>query len=123
MHGKKILVVEDELIAAKSLAKKLNRAGYEVIDIVSYGEKAIKVALEEQPDLVLMDIQLKGNVDGIEARTEIGKQLPIPVIYVTAYADKETMEKAWATKPYGYLLKPFKFPQVLTTIEMALERL
>ncbi|MBC6474134.1 MAG: response regulator [Hormoscilla sp. GM102CHS1] len=122
MHGKKILVVEDELIAAKSLAKKLNRAGYEVIDIVSHGEKAIKVALKEQPDLVLMDIRIKGNMDGIEARTEIGKHLQIPVIYVTAYADKETMERAWATKPYGYLTKPFKFPQVLAKIEMALEK-
>ncbi|MBC6424546.1 MAG: response regulator [Hormoscilla sp. SP12CHS1] len=120
MHGKKILVVEDELIAAKSLAKNLKR--YDVIGIVDRGEKAIKVALEEQPDLVLMDIQLKGNVDGIEARTEIGKQLQITVIYITAYADKETMERAWATKPYGYLVKPFKFPQVLGTIEMALEK-
>lgn len=121
MHGQKILIVEDELIAAKSLANKLKRAGYEVIGIVDRGEKAIKVALEERPDLVLMDIRIKGNVDGIEARTEIGKELPIPVIYLTAYTDKETMERARATEPYDYLVKPFKFPQVLATVEMALQ--
>jgi len=118
----KLLIVEDELIAAESISRNLEQQGYEVVAVVSTGEEAIKEAIANHPDLVLMDIMLPGDIDGIKAAHTIHTQLQIPIVYMTAYADNDTLEKAKHTEPYGYLVKPFKLQDVRTTIEIALQR-
>ncbi|MFN6513100.1 MAG: response regulator [Nostoc sp. CreGUA01] len=120
MTNAKILVVEDEAIVAKDLQYRLNKFGYTVPAIASSGEEAINKAVEITPDLVLMDIKLKGKMDGIEAAQEISRQLDIPIIYLTAYADDTTLERAKITEPFGYLLKPFKEKELKTNIEITL---
>ncbi len=120
MTKAKILVVEDEAIVAKDLQYRLKKFGYTVPAIASSGEEAINIAIEISPDLVLMDIKLKGSMDGIEAAEEIYKRLDIPVIYLTAYADENTLERAKITEPFGYLLKPFKERELQTNIEITL---
>ncbi|HEY9874721.1 MAG TPA: ATP-binding protein [Candidatus Obscuribacterales bacterium] len=122
MISAKILVVEDERIVAKDIVKSLQRLGYVVIASVSSGEEAIKKVSENQPDLVLMDIMLKGEMDGITATEEIRKTFDIPVIYLTAYADENTLQRAKVTDPFGYILKPFDDRDLHTTIEIALRR-
>ena len=115
-----ILIVEDESIIASVIAGALRKFEYEVIDILNSGEAAVAVALEKKPDLILMDIRLQGEMDGIAAVERIQKQLDIPIIYLTAYADEPTLERAKKTKPYGYIPKPFQEIELKTTIEMAL---
>jgi two-component system cell cycle sensor histidine kinase/response regulator CckA len=115
-----ILIVEDESIIASVIAVALKKFSYEVIDILNTGEAAVVVALQRKPDLILMDIRLQGAVDGIAAVEQIQKKLDIPVIYLTAYADEPTLERAKKTKPYGYIPKPFQEIELKTTIEMAL---
>ncbi|WP_414512071.1 response regulator [Nostoc sp. PCC 9305] len=122
MTNAKILVVEDEAIVAKDLQYRLKKFGYTVPAIASSGEEAINIAIEISPDLVLMDIKLKGSMDGIEAAEEIYKRLDIPVIYLTAYADENTLERAKITEPFGYLLKPFKERELQTNIEITLTK-
>ncbi|OYE06209.1 hybrid sensor histidine kinase/response regulator [Nostoc sp. 'Peltigera membranacea cyanobiont' 232] len=122
MTTAKILVVEDEAIVAKDLQYRLIKFGYTVPVIASSGEEAINKAVEISPDLVLMDIKLKGSMDGIEAAQEIYKYLDIPVIYLTAYADDKTLERAKITEPFGYLLKPFKEKELRTNIEITLTK-
>jgi signal transduction histidine kinase len=117
-----ILVVEDERIVAKDIVKSLQRLGYIVIASVASGEEAIKKVSEHQPDLVLMDIMLKGNMDGITATEQIKTSFDIPVIYLTAYADENTLERAKITEPFGYILKPFDERDLHTTIEIAMRR-
>ncbi|MCC5606663.1 response regulator [Nostoc sp. CHAB 5834] len=118
----KILVVEDEAIVAKDLQHRLIKFGYRVPAIASSGEEAINKAIEISPDLVLMDIKLKGSMDGIEAAQEIYKRLDIPVIYLTAYADENTLERAKITEPFAYLIKPFKERELQTNIEITLTK-
>lgn len=120
--SKTILVVEDEGIVAKDLQSRLKKIGYHVPVIVSSGEEAILKIAEVQPDLVLMDIQLKGKIDGIEAAEHIYFQYNIPIIYLTAYADDRTLERARLTDPFGYLLKPFKEKELQTSIEIAFSK-
>ncbi|BAY76707.1 PAS/PAC sensor hybrid histidine kinase [Nostoc linckia NIES-25] len=120
MTNAKILVVEDEAIVAKDLQYRLKKFGYTVPAIASSGEEAINKAIETSPDLVLMDIRLKGNMDGIEAAQEISRELDIPIIYLTAYADDTTLQRAKITEPFGYLLKPFKEKELHTNIEITL---
>ncbi|MFN6569290.1 response regulator [Dendronalium sp. ChiSLP03b] len=122
MTNTSILVVEDEAIVAKDLQNRLKKFGYIVPAIASSGQEAIKKALEIRPDLVLMDIRLKGQMDGIQAAEEINKHLDIPIIYLTAYADDHTLERAKVTEPFGYLLKPFKERELQTNIEIALTK-
>ncbi|MBN4003773.1 ATP-binding protein [Nostoc sp. LPT] len=122
MTKAKILVVEDEAIVAKDLQYRLNKFGYTVPAIASSGEEAINIAREISPDLVLMDIKLKGSMDGIQAAEEIYKRLDIPVIYLTAYADENTLERAKITEPFAYLLKPFKERELQTNIEISLTK-
>ncbi|MGV0106016.1 histidine kinase [Nostoc sp. DSM 114160] len=122
MTKAKILVVEDEAIVAKDLQYRLKKFGYTVPAIASSGEEAINIAIEISPDLVLMDIKLKGSIDGIEAAEEIYKRLDIPVIYLTAYADENTLERAKITEPFAYLLKPFKERELQTNIEITLTK-
>jgi len=115
-----ILIVEDESIIASVIAAALKKFEYEVIDILNTGEAAVTTALRKKPDLILMDIRLQGELDGIGAVELIQKQMDIPVIYLTAYADEPTLERAKKTKPYGYIPKPFQEIELKTTIEMAL---
>ncbi|GAX38255.1 hybrid sensor histidine kinase/response regulator [Nodularia sp. NIES-3585] len=122
MSNTKIVIVEDEAIVAKDLRNRLQKFGYMVSAVASSGQEAINKALEMCPDLVLMDIRLKGQMDGIEAAHEIHKHLDIPIIYLTAYADEKTLDRAKVTEPFGYLLKPFKERELQINIEIALTK-
>jgi EAL domain-containing protein (putative c-di-GMP-specific phosphodiesterase class I)/AmiR/NasT family two-component response regulator len=117
-----ILIVEDELLIARNLARKLKKLGYSIIDIVSSGEAALRVAAEKSPQLVLMDIVIKGDIDGVEAAAKIYKTYGIPVVYLTAYADDATLQRAEQTGSYGYILKPFKERELHATIKIALQK-
>ena len=117
-----ILIVEDELLIAKNLSPKLEKLGYQIADIVSSGADAIQRARELRPDLILMDIVIKGDIDGIETAAIINQELDIPIIYTTAYADDETLQRAEKTGSYGYLLKPFKEREMHATIKIALSK-
>ncbi len=118
----KILIVEDELIAAESLSIDLQKLGYEVIGVVSTGEKAIAKAHNSHPDLILMDIMLRGKMDGITAAQNIHDSLHIPIIYLSAYGDEKTLERAKSTLAYGYLVKPYKIADIASTLAMALAK-
>ena len=118
----KILIVEDELIVAENLSIILQQIGYEIVGIVNAGEKVIENVTATNPDLVLMDIMLQGEIDGITAAEQIYQQFHVPVIYMTAYADDNTIERAKKTEPYGYLVKPFEIIDLKTTIEIALQK-
>ncbi|MEA5580176.1 response regulator [Nodularia harveyana UHCC-0300] len=122
MMNSKILIVEDEAIVAKDLRNRLKKFGYVVPAVAHSGEEAIKKALEFCPDLILMDISLKGKMDGIEAAYEIHKYLDIPIIYLTAYADDQTLTRAKITDHFGYLLKPFKERELQINIEISLNQ-
>ncbi len=115
-----ILVVEDERIVAEDIKMRLQNLGYAVPGIVFSGEEAVKKAEKAQPDLVLMDIVLEGEMNGIEAAAIISSRFNIPIVYLTAYADNKTLEQAKVTEPLGYILKPFEDRELRTTIEMAL---
>lgn len=122
MTNAKILVVEDELIVAENIARHLKKQGYEVVSIVDSGEAAIANAAQLHPDVILMDIMLQGTIDGIATAEQIHRQLDIPIIYMTAYADDATLKRAKQTCPYGYLVKPFKPHDLKVSIEVALQR-
>jgi len=115
-----ILIVEDESIVALDISNRLEKMGYSVLGIATSGPEAVEKALETEPNLILMDIKLRGEMDGVEAVQEIQTQLDIPAIYLTAYADEATLQRAKITGPHGYLLKPFEERDLHTTIEMAL---
>ncbi len=117
-----ILVVEDEGIVAQEIKSRLERLGYAVCGIVHSGVKAIEAADELRPNLVLMDIKIKGDMDGIEAAGEIKTRFNIPVIYLTAYTDEETLKRAKAMEPFGYIVKPFEERNLMVAIEIALHR-
>ncbi|MDI6698523.1 MAG: diguanylate cyclase [Candidatus Saccharicenans sp.] len=119
MKGKKILLVEDELLIARHIEQMVKNLGYQVEEVVESGERAIQLAGEKSPDLVLMDIRLKGQLDGIEAAARIWKQHSIPIVYLTAYADEDTLIKATLAEPFGYLIKPFDEKELLVAIELA----
>ncbi|MEW6297311.1 MAG: response regulator [Thermodesulfobacteriota bacterium] len=120
MKGARILIVEDEKIVAKTLERRLREIGYVVTAVVSSGEEAVRKAAETAPDLILMDIRLQGEVDGIEAASRIRSRLDVPVVYLTAHADETTVERATATEPFGYILKPFGEYNVYVAVETAL---
>jgi signal transduction histidine kinase len=115
-----ILVVEDENIIAKDLQQRLTALGYTVSAIVSSGPDALQKAADLPLDLVLMDIVLKGDMDGVETAEHLRTRFGLPVVYLTAYADAQTLQRAKLTEPLGYLLKPFLDRQLQTTIEIAL---
>ena len=115
-----VLVVEDESIVSKDIQHSLKKLGYNVVGAASTGERAFELASSEKPDIILMDIMLKGEMNGIETAQKVKEELQIPVIYLTAYADESTLEKAKVTEPYGYIIKPFKEVDLHTSIEMAL---
>ena len=116
----RILIVEDETIVALDLKSSLTLLGYAVVGTASSGEEAIAKANETRPDLALMDIILKGEMDGVQAAEAIRADLDIPVIFLTACADESTLERAKVTEPFGYLLKPFEERELHGHIEVAL---
>ena len=118
----KLLIVEDEGVVAWHIQEALEKLGHTVVASIASGKKAIEIASQNQLDLVFMDIRLKGEIDGIEAAQEIRTRFNIPVIYLTAYADNQTLERALATNPLGYLTKPFQEKELRTTLEVALHR-
>lgn len=116
----KILIVEDQNIVAMDIQNRLKSLNYIVTGTASSGAGAVKKAGETSPDLVLMDIMLKGDMDGVQAAEEIRYRFGIPVVYLTAYADINTLQRAKITEPFGYILKPFQERELHSTIEMAL---
>lgn len=116
----KILIVEDEAIIAMSIENILNARGYEVIGIANTGPKAIAIVQESPPDIILMDIILPGDMDGISAYKKIKEEFDIPIIYQTAHSDQSTLERAKETEPHGYILKPINEKELLSTIEISL---
>ena len=115
-----IFIVEDESIVAKDIQQTLEKLGYTVVGTASEGEKAVEIIIELEPDLVLMDIMLKGEMTGIDAAAQLKKEINVPIIYLTAYADKDTLTKAKITQPHGYIIKPFKEVDIRTAVEIAL---
>ncbi len=120
---KKILIVEDDAPSALLLSQILKKYGYTVFDTVDSGEKAIQIACDLRPDLILMDITLKGDIDGITAAQSIHEQCKIPVIYTTVSTDDKTIMRARDSVPYGYILKPYDKNMIYATIEMALYKI
>jgi len=120
MSRETILIVEDEAITGMGLKKSLTDLGYVVIGIVPTGEQAIEVAVEQKPNIVLMDIQLAGKMDGITAAENIRIRTRIPVIYLTKHSDHRFVQKAKITEPFGYIIKPVSEAELKTTIEIAL---
>ncbi|MCG2831543.1 MAG: response regulator [Desulfobacteraceae bacterium] len=120
MPETKILIVEDEAIVAEDIHNSLRGLGYIISAVVSSGEEAITKIEEDMPDLVLMDIVLKGDMDGIEAAGQIYSRFNIPVVYLTAFTDEKTIERAKLTEPFGYIVKPFEDRELHSTVEMAL---
>ncbi|WP_424356898.1 PAS domain S-box protein [Methanocella sp. MCL-LM] len=116
----KVLVVEDEAIVQLDIKNRLINLGYEIAGTTAYGEEAIKKVSSDCPDIVLMDIGLKGKIDGIEAASQIKALHNIPIVYMTANSDYTTLQKSKLTGPFGYILKPFDEREMRTTIEMAL---
>jgi two-component system, response regulator PdtaR len=116
----KIMIVEDEVIIAKELELTINDLGYGVCGMATTGEEAIQKVGEYLPDLILMDINLTGDMDGIEAAEKIQAEYDIPVIYVTALTDNQVLMRAKVTEPYGYVLKPYEERDLYVCIEIAL---
>lgn len=116
----RILICEDELLFAENLAATLKDLGYEIIGTVMTGQHAISLVEEVQPDLILMDIGLAGEIDGVEAARRIRAQFDIPLVYLTAYAEENVFDRAKNTEPYGYLGKPFSFVELKCTLETTL---
>ena len=123
MEKAKILVVEDQNIVALNIKNKLKNLGYTVPGTAATGEEAIRKAELMNADIVLMDIKLKGDMDGIEAASEIKNRLGIPVLYLTASTDDEIFNRAKTTEPAGYIYKPFKEQDLHSNIEMALHKI
>jgi len=119
MTKTRILIVEDEVLTAMTEEKQLQGLGYEVVGKAATGEDAIRMADEFKPDLILMDIQLRGAMDGIQAAQQIAVNHDIPVVYVTAFADDNIIERAKITTPFGYIIKPFTAQSLQSNIEIA----
>lgn len=122
MKKKNIMIVEDEALVALKIKNDLLKMGHIVIGIYASGEDALASIGQSAPDLVLMDIQLQGKISGIETADIFLKEHDIPVIFLTAHSDEDTIRKAMATAPYGYLLKPVENQELHVTIEVALHK-
>jgi PAS domain S-box-containing protein len=124
-HGSsppRVLVVEDGVIMARDIERRLQSLGYGVAGVAASGDEAVRVVTHVRPDLVLMDVRLKGSLDGIQAAERIRAVVDVPIVFVTAYSDDATLSRARQTDPFGYVLKPFDEKELMTTIEMALYR-
>ncbi len=122
-HPVKILVVEDEMIIAANISLQLTELGYEVTGIVSRGEEALRHLKNQKPDIVLMDIQLKGSIDGVETAIFMQEDYDIPIIYLTANADDIHFNRAKATHPYAFITKPFKKLDLQRAIELTVHQI
>ncbi|MCK9580042.1 MAG: response regulator [Methanoregula sp.] len=122
MNAVTILVVEDEAIVRKDIVNTLEAMHYSPLYTAGSGDEAIASAREHAPDVVLMDINIPGTMDGLEAAGIISRDMEIPVIFATAYADDAILEKAKNTNPYGYVIKPFSGRDIKAAIEVALSR-
>jgi DNA-binding response OmpR family regulator len=125
VSGKKpirILVVEDVSNVATVLKARLESYGYKICDVVNTGQKAIDGTLRWKPDLVLMDIMLEGEMNGIEAAAKIQKKMNVPIIYLSCLSDQKVMERAIETNPYGYIVKPYDSAELRFSIENALRK-
>lgn len=120
MSKGRILVVEDELIVAKDIQLTLQGFGYDVPEIVSSGAEAVQAAYRLNPKLIMMDIMIKGTMDGVDAAEIIRSQFNIPVIYLTAYSDDETLRRAKLTESYGFIAKPFDERELYVAVEFAI---
>jgi PAS domain S-box-containing protein len=118
----RILIVEDEMIVAHSIQMRLELYGYEVVGLANSGDAALAMLDETDPDLILMDIRLSGDLDGIRAAEEVRKVRDVPVIFLTAYSDDATLARAKITEPFGYIIKPFETRELVNNIEIALYR-
>lgn len=123
MSNVNVLVVEDEGVTALDISQSLKHLGYGVVGTCDTGEAAVQCARELKPDIVLMDIMLKGPMDGITAAAQIRAHRKLPVVFLTAYADEGTLSRAKIVDPYGYVLKPFEEAELRTAIELAMHRL
>ena len=119
----RILIVEDEMVIGANISLQLSRFGYEVTGIVPRGEEALVHVRENQPDIVLLDINLKGNIDGIQTAEMMQKEHDIPVIYLTANADDAHFNRAKTTHPYAFISKPYKSLDLKRAIELTASRL
>lgn len=119
MEAARILVVEDEAIVSADIEMKLEHLGYTVAGVATSGAVALEKAQEVQPNLALMDMRLDGGMDGVETAQALKDRFRIPVIYLTAYADQATLDRAKVTQPYGYIVKPFGERDLQVSIEMA----
>ena len=120
MDDSKILIVEDELIVATDLKKRLEDMGHEIVGIEGDGKSAIKKTVETEPDLILMDITLKGELDGIETAQQIQEDYDIPLIYLSGRNDNNTLERAKITDPSGFIIKPFIDKGIEKALEMVI---
>lgn len=120
MSRKSLLVVEDEVLVARDIKARLTKMGYHVVDMAGRGEEAVEKALAHRPDLVLMDINLRDEMDGVDAAVKIREQYDVPIIFCTAYSNEDTLERAKVSAPYGYVLKPFDNRELEINIEIAL---
>lgn len=120
--GPRALIVEDETLIAEELRERLSRLGFSVIAAVDSANEGIAIATREHPDLVLMDIRLKGGKDGVQAAKEIREQVDVPIVYLTAYSDRLTVDRVKETEHDGYILKPFHRGDLQSTIEVAIQR-
>src|SRR5215472_11710000 len=116
-----ILIAEDDPTIAQDLKYKIENLGYEVVGITHSGEQAVVLAENLRPDLVLMDIQLAGEMDGIEAAEKI-RTLRVPLVYVSGFCDSPMLQRAQLTEPYGYILKPYRTSDIRISVEMSLQR-
>ncbi len=116
------LIVEDEILIAEELRERLSLLGFSVIAAVDSAEQGIAIATREHPDLVLMDIRLKGAKDGVQAAKEIYEQVDVPLVYLTAHSDQLTVDRAKQTHYDGFILKPFRAQELRSTIEIAMQR-
>jgi len=122
MSGEKILLVEDDDVIAKVADWRLKNLGYTVCGRATTGAEAMELVVNAKPDLVLMDINIQGDIDGIETAQMIKKGFNIPVVYVTSHSDGPTLERAKATRPDGFIVKPFEDNDLRVAIELALKR-
>jgi DNA-binding response OmpR family regulator len=122
MKKEKILVVEDETLVGMELKEGLERSGYSVPDVIESGEAVVQAVARYRPDLVLMDVRLRGSLDGIDAAFQAKAEFDLPVIYLTAYSDADTLKRAARTSPDGFLLKPFDERELMANIQLALAR-
>ena len=121
MDKVQVLIVEDEAIISMDLRYKLEALGYSVIAEIESGEEAVEAVSQLRPDVVLMDIGLSGEMDGIDAAAQIRNRFGVPVVYVTAYLGGATLDRAEMTEPSGYILKPFDDAKLRAVVEMAIQ--